>query len=93
MLARIDWGLIAVFILMFIDLRLLAHLSPVRDAMRLADLAQAEELFMGSALTSQFISNVPAAILLAEYIHAIGKPSLMASTSAGSALLSARSPI
>ncbi len=65
--ANVDWGLIAVFILMFIDLRLLADLPIVQDAMRRIDLGQTRTLFVVSALSSQFISNVPAAILLAEY--------------------------
>lgn len=66
-LGKVDWGLIAIFILMFIDLRLLADLSLVRDTMQLADLGQTRDLFLVSAIGSQFISNVPAAILLAEY--------------------------
>ena len=66
-LAQIDWGLLLVFVLMFIDLRLLTGLSVVRDAMLSLGLDQAKHLYLTSILASQIVSNVPAAIGLAEY--------------------------
>lgn len=66
-LAKLDWGLIAIFILMFIDLRLLADLDAVQALVGHVDLTQPNALFLAAALGSQLISNVPAAILLAEY--------------------------
>jgi di/tricarboxylate transporter len=66
-LASLDWGLLLVFVLMFIDLRLLAGLDIVRDAMQGLGLEQARNLYLTSMAASQIVSNVPAAIALAEY--------------------------
>ncbi|MBU6502280.1 MAG: anion transporter [Burkholderiales bacterium] len=66
-LPQIDWGLLLVFILMFIDLRLLAGQSVVRGWMSQLDLVQPRHLFWAGVGASQIISNVPAAIALAEY--------------------------
>ena len=66
-LARLDWGLLLVFVLMFIDLRLLASLDGVRQLMAGLDLARPLHLYFTSIAASQLISNVPAAIALAEY--------------------------
>ena len=66
-LAQVDWGLLLVFVLMFIDLRLLAQLGWVQQGMAGLGLEQARPLFAASVALSQVISNVPAAIALAEY--------------------------
>lgn len=66
-LARLDWGLLLVFMLMFIDLRLLAGLGAVRDAMQGLALDQPAHLYFVGIAASQFVSNVPAAIALTEY--------------------------
>ncbi|WLI90593.1 SLC13 family permease [Massilia sp. R2A-15] len=66
-LAQLDWGLLLVFVLMFIDLRLLAGLEPVRDAMHGFGLDQPKHLYLAGIAASQLVSNVPAAIALAEY--------------------------
>ena len=66
-LLDLDWGLLLVFVLMFIDLRLLAQLPAVKSAMLALDLAQPLNLYLVSIGASQLISNVPAAIALAEY--------------------------
>jgi Na+/H+ antiporter NhaD/arsenite permease-like protein len=68
-LARIDWGLLLVFILMFIDLRLVGAAGPVRTFFAGAGLAQVENLYLAAIAASQVISNVPATILLAQYTH------------------------
>lgn len=64
---QLDWGLLLVFVLMFIDLRLLAGLGPVRDAMLRLELHQPVNLYFAGIGASQVVSNVPAAIALAEY--------------------------
>ena len=69
LLARLDWALILVFILMFIDLRLLSQLGAVQTWLSSADLRQLPHLYLAGIAASQLISNVPAAILLAEYSH------------------------
>lgn len=66
-LLQLDWGLLLVFVLMFIDLRLLAGLGFVRDAMRGLGLDQPMHLYFAGIVASQIVSNVPAAIALAEY--------------------------
>ncbi|MBS0317267.1 MAG: anion transporter, partial [Proteobacteria bacterium] len=69
LLLRLDWGLLLVFVLMFVDLRLLAQQQWVRSAMDHLALANPKHLLLAGALLSQFISNVPAAIALADYSH------------------------
>lgn len=66
-LVQVDWGLLLVFVLMFIDLRLLSGLDVVHRAMTGLDLAQPLRLYFTGIAASQVISNVPAAIALAEY--------------------------
>lgn len=66
-LAQIDWGLLLVFVLMFVDLRLLAGLGWVREAMLGLGLDRPAALYATGIGLSQIISNVPAAIALAEY--------------------------
>lgn len=66
-LRRVDWLLIAAFILMFIDLRLIAGAELVRDWVASAGLSEPRHLFLAGIALSQFISNVPTAILLAEH--------------------------
>ena len=66
-LLQLDWGLLLVFVLMFIDLRLIAGLAPVQHAIARLDLTDAATLYGVSIAASQVISNVPAAITLAEY--------------------------
>lgn len=68
-LAQLDWGLLMVFMLMFVDLRLVAGLHGVRGAIAGLGLAQADHLYFAGIAASQVVSNVPAAIALAEYSH------------------------
>ncbi|MGF2505124.1 SLC13 family permease [Ralstonia pseudosolanacearum] len=68
-LARVDWGLLLVFVLMFIDLRLVAQLEPVRHGLAMLALSEPTHLYWAGIGLSQVISNVPAAILLAESSH------------------------
>ena len=63
----IDWLLLAIFVLMFVVLRGVAGLAEVRAALGHVDFSSATTAYAGAAVLSQFISNVPAAILLAEY--------------------------
>ena len=66
-LVKIDWELLLVFVLMFIVLRLFAGLDVVRHLMAKIDLALPLHLYWAGVAASQVISNVPAAIALAEY--------------------------
>ena len=66
-LVRVDWALLLVFLLMFVDLRLVAAAEPVRALFAGAGLAQMQHLYLAAIGASQVISNVPATILLAQY--------------------------
>ena len=66
-LAEVDWALLLVFVLMFIDVRLIADLTVVQAAISRLGLDQARHLYLVSIAASQVVSNVPAAIALAEY--------------------------
>jgi Na+/H+ antiporter NhaD/arsenite permease-like protein len=66
-LARLDWGLLLLFVLMFIDLRLIAGLELVQQGMAALRLDQPRNLYLSAIGASQIVSNVPAAIALAEY--------------------------
>ncbi|MFT7773561.1 SLC13 family permease [Roseateles sp.] len=65
--AELDWGLLLVFALMFIDLRLLAGLESVNRLMLSLALQKPENLYFAGIGASQLVSNVPAAIVLAEF--------------------------
>ena len=64
---QIDWVLLLVFILMFLDLRLVANLAIIETGMQHIGLTVPTRLFLVGVVASQLISNVPAAILLAHY--------------------------
>jgi di/tricarboxylate transporter len=66
-LARVDWGLLLVFVLMFVDLRLVAGLDAVQALIGGLGLADPVRLYAAGIGASQLVSNVPAAIALAEY--------------------------
>ncbi|HEX8739148.1 MAG TPA: SLC13 family permease [Casimicrobiaceae bacterium] len=65
----VDWGLLLVFVLMFVDLRTLAGLASVRHAIAGLGLESAARLYAAGIVASQVVSNVPATIALAEYSH------------------------
>ena len=66
-LAGVDWALLAVFVLMFIDLRLAAQTDVVHRWIEAIGVQDPVRLYATAVLSSQLISNVPAAILLTEY--------------------------
>lgn len=69
-LLRIDWPLILVFIAMFIDVQLIISLGPLQQAFgRISSLPEYGHYLLGMGL-SQVISNVPATILLINYMPA-----------------------
>lgn len=66
-LARVDWLLILTFILMFIDFALIARAKPVLGAMKAIDMSKAVNVYLSSAIISQFMSNVPGAIFMSKF--------------------------
>lgn len=70
LLLSIDWSLLLVFIVMFIDVRLITQLPMLEHALQgVSQLPQSGLFVLGIAL-SQFISNVPSTILLLNYVPA-----------------------
>lgn len=66
-LAQVDWVLILIFMLMFVDMRLIAQEPSVHALIEQLKLGNPQRLYFTGIAISQLISNVPAAILLAEY--------------------------
>nr|WP_244816163.1 SLC13 family permease [Caballeronia sp. Lep1P3] len=64
---KIDWLLLLIFVLMFIVLRSAAALPSIHDAIARIGIHSPERAFAAGAVLSQGISNVPAAIVLAEF--------------------------
>ncbi len=66
---KIDWALLLIFVLMFIVLRSVAALPWVHQTVAQLGLHTALRAYVAGAVLSQGISNVPAAIMLAEFTH------------------------
>jgi len=64
--AGLDWALLTIIGLMFADLRLLAEVPAVGEAIR-AGIRSPGGVFGTAAATSQLLSNVPAAILVQRF--------------------------
>ena len=63
-LRGVDWALLAIIALMFVDLRQLAELPAVASLVGQWPIAEGWRAYLAAIVTSQFISNVPATILL-----------------------------
>ncbi|NDU93020.1 MAG: anion transporter [Ferrovum sp.] len=70
LLSQVDWSLIAVFALMFVDIRLLTGFDEMRDMLRTLSHDSPRMLFVSGVLASQVISNVPATILFTQWVPA-----------------------
>jgi len=81
LLLAIDWTLLAIIALMFIDLRQLAALPALASWVSQMPIGEGWRAYLAALVTSQFISNVPAAILLERYVHDL--PALAAGVSVG----------
>jgi Na+/H+ antiporter NhaD/arsenite permease-like protein len=80
-LLGIDWALLAIIALMFIDLRQLAELPAVAALFAGLPIGEGWRAYLAAIVTSQFISNVPATILLERFVHDL--PALAAGVSVG----------
>ena len=80
-LLGIDWALLAIVALMFVDLRQLAALPTVAAWLGALPIGEGLNAYLAAVVTSQFISNVPAAIALDRYVHDL--PALAAGVSVG----------
>ncbi len=80
-LLGVDWALLAIIALMFIDLRQLAELPAVAALLGSLPIGDGWRAYLAAIVTSQFISNVPATILLDRHVHDL--PALAAGVSIG----------
>ncbi|KQP14380.1 SLC13 family permease [Pseudorhodoferax sp. Leaf267] len=80
-LRGIDWALLAIIALMFVDLRQLAELPVVAALLQRWPIAEGWRAYLAAIVASQFISNVPATILLDGTVRDL--PALAAGVSVG----------
>jgi len=80
-LRGVDWALLAIIALMFVDLRQLAELPAVAALLHHAPIAEGWRAYLAAIVASQFISNVPATILLDGTVRDL--PALAAGVSVG----------
>ncbi|MDR6857927.1 SLC13 family permease [Variovorax guangxiensis] len=80
-LLGIDWALLAIIALMFVDLRQLAELPAVAALLQQWPIGEGWRAYLAAIGVSQLISNVPATILLDHYVHDL--PALAAGVSVG----------
>lgn len=80
-LLGVDWALLAIIALMFVDLRQLAELPAVAALLGGLPIGEGWRAYLAAIATSQFISNVPATILLDGFVRDL--PALAAGVSVG----------
>jgi len=80
-LKDIDWALLAIIALMFVDLRQLAELPAVQSLLNHWPITEGWRAYLAAIVASQLISNVPAAILLDGHVRDL--PALAAGVSVG----------
>ncbi|NOZ26875.1 MAG: anion transporter [Chloroflexi bacterium] len=68
-LGRVDWSIIFILTLMFVDFRILSEMKWVSRWVWALDLGHARGVFISSVWLSQAISNVPTAIFLSRFSH------------------------
>ena len=61
---RVDWGLLLTFVFLFVFAGNISHVEPVREAL---EGMMAWDPMVSSALVSQVVSNVPAAVMLSNF--------------------------
>lgn len=80
-LLGVDWALLAIIALMFVDMRQLAQWPVIASHVSQLPIAEGWRAYLAAIITSQFVSNVPATILLDRYVHDL--PALAAGVSVG----------
>jgi len=66
-LLKVDWLLLVMFIIIFIDFQVIATIPIVLEAINALNLHSSGNVFLLSALTSQLISNVPSTVLISKF--------------------------
>jgi len=64
---KTDWLLLLLFVVMFIDFHLLSQVPFVEKLVGQFDMMRSSDVFVGSLLSSQLMSNVPAAIFISKF--------------------------
>lgn len=80
-LRGVDWALLAIIALMFVDLRQVAALPAVAALLGSWPIGEGWRGYLAAIAASQLISNVPATILLDRYVHDL--PALAAGVNIG----------
>lgn len=68
-LLKIDWGLLLLFIIIFIDFHIISTIPIVSKTINALNLSSTHNIFLVSALISQGISNVPASVFITRFTH------------------------
>ncbi len=66
-IVKTDWLLILIFVLMFVDVGCIARMGVIREAVSSLNLNNSAHVFIISALLSQVMSNVPAAMFISHF--------------------------
>lgn len=66
-LVQVDWFLILTFVFMFIDFSMISRINLVQNIIMKLDMANNSNVYILSALVSQIMSNVPAAIFISKF--------------------------
>lgn len=80
-LLGVDWALLAIIALMFVDLRQMAELPAIAALLGRLPIGEGWRAYLAAIFTSQVISNVPATILLDGFVKDL--PALAAGVSVG----------
>ena len=68
-LKKVDWLLIFLIIIMFIDFQIISKISVVSNFINQFNLNSSKTIFTLSLFSSQIISNVPASIFISKFSH------------------------
>lgn len=66
-LRKVDWLLIILFIVIFIEFHLLANIDFISKSIKSINLENSGNVFLFSGLLSQILSNVPAAVVVSKF--------------------------
>ena len=66
-LLKVDWLLLLLFIIIFIDFHVISTLSSISEIINALNLQSSRIIFLISVIASQIISNVPASVLVSKF--------------------------
>ncbi len=68
-LIRVDWILILLFMVIFVDFRVISMIPAVIDVVGRLGISSPRSAFIFSAISSQVMSNVPASVFVSKFTH------------------------